>query len=416
MKRGSRRIFTLVASISMLLTIYGLSSVHLSLAQSQDRYAALWSADLRVFDYEPNYGWWLKGYTSKSWTNAWTGAADELMFAVSQQGKFREVFCSVFGNSYNNTVFVVLTDVDKSTTDAVLEAMPLPSGVAVQFLKGEAPLYKLEEWMSCINTDELIKLGIPWVSLGITENATILLGLENITPCYVETIHNLITNKVQAQLLSQTDKIRPLVAGIKIQSIEDIYLATSTLNFLGKTGTQEGAIVAGHASDNGTGVWQPTLNDTNRIGTTTLNVGAYRYSDAAWVPLDQGVDGENLIYSSSYNLWVLGQVDYSGQYVGEIVESLGLTSGYRYGYIQEKDAQHSHAKYTTLYNQIQANFSSASGDSGSPVYQQYYEMGLHTADAFGILWGGGDQSGWTIYSPPDGVERDFGFDIDFAGP
>jgi hypothetical protein len=426
--KGSRKNLSLIAGISILLIVSLASSLFSIVAQSETRYERLWNGSVKVIYGELNEGWWLKGYTALNWSNAWTATADALMFAVNNQGKFKEVFCGIFGNSYNNTIFIVLTDNSEDIENEILKCLSPPPNTAVKFLKGFAPLYKLEEWLKLIDTDEFVQNGLPWTGLSITENGTILITLEKVTTEYVGKISELLNGNVPPGILviaeqplvqecSQSDRIRPLKAGIKIQSfINDTTMTTSTMNFvcINKNNDTKGIIMAGHATREYYYVYQPTYpDDNNKIGHTTWNKIKARYSDAAWVPLYSGVTGTSQIYDPNLTIYVKGQIDYANQYVGEMVESLGLTSGYRYGYIKQKFPSISSQTYGTLYNQLKANFTSASGDSGAPVYQQYYEGGMHDSLAFGIFWG--TTSGASYYSPPDGIERDFGVDLDFAG-
>lgn len=422
-----RRNLVLTAMLSALITASLFIQVDRLSALAEDGHSRLWKGEIKVLNSEPNFGWWLKGYESDIWSHRWRPVADALTSAVRKQGRFREIFCNIFMNSFNDTIFVVLIDLNESIVNEVLDAMKPPPGITVKFLKGDAPLYQLEEWLSLINPEELDRMGIQWSGICITENATILITLEIVTPVYVETITQLIKDKIppgiitiakmeRPKLCSQPDRIRPLEAGIQVQSFFQGQGTTSTLNFLGiaRNTNTEGAIVVGHGSSVGANVYQPTVNPNNLIGQTNINPIRQRFSDAAWVPLNPGVDGENLIYDPNINIWVIGQVDYAQQYVGEMVEALGISSGYRYGYIQAKWGSVSHQIYGTLFNQIQANFTSIPGDSGSPIYQHYYEGGIHTALAFGIQWGASGNT--SFYSPPDGIERDSGFDLDFSGP
>ncbi|MEM3069922.1 MAG: hypothetical protein QW638_03320 [Candidatus Bathyarchaeia archaeon] len=311
-----RRNLVLTAMLSALITASLFIQVDRLSALAEDGHSRLWKGEVKVLNSEPNFGWWLKGYESDIWSHRWRPVADALTSAVRKQGRFREIFCNIFMNSFNDTIFVVLIDLNESIVNEVLDAMKPPPGITVKFLKGDAPLYQLEEWLSLINPEELDRMGIQWSGICITENATILITLEIVTPEYVETITQLIKDKIppgiitiakmeRPKLCSQPDRIRPLEAGIQVQSFFQGQGTTSTLNFLGiaRNTNTEGAIVVGHGSSVGANVYQPTVNPNNLIGQTNINPIRQRFSDAAWVPLNPGVDGENLIYDPNINIW-----------------------------------------------------------------------------------------------------------------
>jgi hypothetical protein len=342
---------------------------------------------------------------------------------------FREIFCDVFVNPYNETIFVRVTDVSEETKQEILNVMKPPSRVTVVFLEAKYPYYKLEEWVENIakQIPKMEESGIPWTSICI-ENGTILITLEAVKPEYVKAIVNLLKGKVpldvitiakypRPKLLALTDRIRPLEAGIQVKSYLPPYITTSTLNFLviDKATGKEGAIIAGHAGGLYEPVYQPTIDGENYIGSVSKNPPGPRYGDSAWVPLASGVDGVSQIYDPYIDIKVWSQEDYEFQYAGDRVEveSLGVGSGYRYGEILRKISTIGHPIYGTLYNQLEADFTSVPGDSGGPVYVHYYQFGIHYASAYGIVWGGTDTT--TIYSPPDGIEKDFGTDLDFSG-
>jgi hypothetical protein len=239
-----------------------------------------------VYYYQPHLGWWLKGYETRTWPSRYYELpVKSLLYAVHKQGMFREIFCDVFVNPYNETIFVRVTDVSEETKQEILNVMKPPPRVTVVFLEAKYPYYKLEEWVENIakqfpKTEEL---GIPWTSISI-ENGTILITLEAVKPEYVKAIVNLLKGKVplnvitiakypRPKLLALTDRIRPLEAGIQVQFHLYPYTTTFALNFLAvdKATGKEGAIIAGHAGGLYERVCQPTIDGENYIGSVSKN-------------------------------------------------------------------------------------------------------------------------------------------------
>jgi len=99
--------------------------------------------------------------------------------------------------------------------------------------------------------------------------------------------------------------------------------------------------------------------------------------------------------------------------LGTVLEMMGKTSGLEYGEITAKGTA-SHPLYDTLYNQVEVDWDSASGDSGAPVYEKWWEPSepIFTSTAYGLIWGG--SAGESYFSPCDGIEADLNENFNFA--
>ncbi len=306
-----------------------------------------------------------------------------------------------------------------------LETMKPLDGVTVKFLQGVATRTKLETWYNKLDFEQL-KKDIGWTGSVITSNGTILLSVEKLSPSVIQYVNDDLGGKIPSGVLvleeapilddlSQRDRIRPLEAGIRYVAMDyrDIWVE-STSNFLvTESGSNsEVALVSGHSVNINRIVYQNTTAVDDRIGHVTIDPSGPRYSDCAWVPLYNGVTAISEIWSA-YEVNVVGQVNSSTFYTGMNVEITGLASGYQYGDITYLDQDLGSAKYTTLYNQTKADVTCAEGDSGSPVYNKYYEGGGWNANALGILVG--VHSGDMVFSPVNNIEDDFNKDIDFTG-
>ena len=388
---------------------------------------------MNVKSKEPNFGWWYKGQKADKISNEWTISAEILQKAVESDPVLKDVYVNIFGNSYNNTMFVVLTNITPEITQKIISVIPSQRDVTIKFVKGNAPDYMLEYYLNQkINVNKLKKLGVPLSAIGKTENGTILIGIEKVTHEYVKIIQKQLEDKVPLDLiiirempaivLNEYDhKQRPLKAGVEVgayKSPSKNY--ATTLNFLvTEVGdSQDWAIISGHAETDGEGVWQPSSrDDDDYIGDSqdTNNIGGKigRYSDSALVQVEDGVSACSVVYGPSYDVYVVGQKNYAQQQIGAAITMVGKVSGYRGGTIQAKFSAVGHSKYTWINNTLSANYYATFGDSGAPILQMWYEDGIWKTYAWGIHVG--TTGNTRYYSPPDGIETDFNKNFDFSG-
>ena len=189
---------------------------------------------------EPNFGWWEKGVPKDSVTNEWDTYANILRMQVPKDPMLREVFIDIFGNSYNNTMFVVLTMINDTITQKVLALTYAPASVHIKFWKGMAPEYKLDGWLGKISLSELRERGVPCTVIGKTENGTILIGLAEVKPEYVEIVQNYVKDKIPLNVIvirvipelvlhDYNHRQRPLKAGVEVGAYKNathIYVST----------------------------------------------------------------------------------------------------------------------------------------------------------------------------------------------
>jgi hypothetical protein len=177
------------------------------------------------------------------------------------------------------------------------------------------------------------------------------------------------------------DVYRPIIGGVQVQNYDKGSVFQSTLGFSAKKAGTYGYVVAGHLGKDrptptGMKIYQPTY-PTYPAGTVSDTGGTY--ADASWVPYDD-VSPQIHIGGS------ITHVDfYTDPTVGMGVYKSGITTGLTYGtVVEERDV--TSPTHGLLYDQFTANYDSAAGDSGSPVYTTFttptYRRGI-----VGIHWG-----------------------------
>lgn len=196
-------------------------------------------------------------------------------------------------------------------------------------------------------------------------------------------------NEPMPQLnLGRTDVWRPVIGGVQVGSP----IGASTLGFAATRGGQNGFVTAGHIGNVGDTIYQPGLSYP--IGTITVS-SLGTSSDSAWVQYSN-IAGR-IFESSSSQPWVYGT---SAPYVGEGVTMSGVTSGVRTGTVIRETSLYNSYFAKVLYNQWYADFSSASGDSGAPVY---YKDANGNIQLVGLYWG---QGSYSVFSPISNVLSD----------
>lgn len=223
---------------------------------------------------------------------------------------------------------------------------------------------------------------------------------------------------------SLTDRVRPVLGGLQIQSVA----GSCTFGFNAFANGTQGFVTASHCSTqtfgtDGTVQYQPSMTPANRIGAETNDPSGQRRSDAAFYTLDLGTLGDvgsiarttysavnqpgSLLIDPSHSRFrITEKVPNEAQVVGELVNKVGATSGWTQGQVVQTCVT-----LSSLPCQWVALVWSEPGDSGSPMFQQNgpHEPLASEIGLWGILWGG-PPNDWTTtwYSPISGVEHDLG--------
>ena len=237
-----------------------------------------------------------------------------------------------------------------------------------------------------------------------------------------------------------SDAVRPLTGGLKIYTIGTI--TDCSMGPIGKWGSTFMFVTAGHcgdtlASENGDLYRQPSAGD-EYIGDEIANPefkfsashGAkIRYSDAQVVKLNAGVSyniGTVAATNCRSQFWSdtdpclkeirddLPNITYIGTGIIPVdgaVNKTGYRTGTTIGYVDRLDVDiRSSTSNDILVDQVFASpLFNQRGDSGSPVWSDYVDEGLGAGEAYliGLLWGRRQNTEEGIYSPMDGIRRDF---------
>ncbi len=273
--------------------------------------------------------------------------------------------------------------------------------------------------LTVINNTVLDRVKILAEKLGIPLDAIIVERTGRFKPDIIESDRN-VTVTISQVKLSRTDRIRPLVGGIKIQSRR-----ICTLGFIAVRNGVEGFVTAGHCGNVSNPVYQPkfTGNPTeNLVGRVAADPRGPRYSDAIFV--------ENPIVNSKFRIFnehnpskhypVFSEMQ--AQSKGMYVCKGGITTGETCGRIERVNFKivGGWPEYGTLYDQVLATYTRGSGDSGGPVYYDPLDTwvrnwcidryGIKCVDIYGIHIGAIEDSSnqYAVYSPISGIERDLG--------
>lgn len=423
MNRSTKNL--VLASIFLLLANFFVTGV-----AAPTEKGSLWSVEPEVLSQKRDACWWLDGYREEKTSLAYLEAAEKLnnAFYTRTSPVVREHLSQIFVNPYNNTVFVVVKGLDEFVKKELLAIMDPKSGVEIIFKNGVATLEDLETWASIIvsNWDDLEALGIKILKTAVSESGKIKVGVKDLDREKVNELVKFLENKVPKGVLviynmdpivltGQADEHRPVIGGIKETSYSDYTSSwcTATIGFYvtWNSGSNEGVLIAGHASSSTTtDVHQPIR--TNKIGDVEI-IGNDDHADIALVEFDGGISGTPNIYCSGISVNVTGEKSYSSITIGDDVEFCGLASGIETCEIDDKGSIY-HPEYGTLQQQLTIDYECQLGDSGGPLYQTFYEPseGIYTARAYGTEWG--KTSGESYCNSIDGIENDLNENLNFA--
>lgn len=200
------------------------------------------------------------------------------------------------------------------------------------------------------------------------------------------------------KLDSRTSSWSPLIGGIQIETELPEGIADSTIGFAAQTSSgTKGYVVSGHAAPSiGDQIWQPTAGPTaNKVGTVS-KVGGYN-ADASWVPNSNVVAR---IYDTDTDVRKDVKSYANNPQVGSTVYKSGISTGKTSGTVLHYLSSTSHPTFGTLSDQYTASYSSAAGDSGSPIYCTV----TGGVQIVGIHWGAAGSTRY--FSPIAGVYHD----------
>jgi len=191
---------------------------------------------------------------------------------------------------------------------------------------------------------------------------------------------------------------RPIIGGIQEQTIRDGVTYSATLGFAAVSSSGvEGYVISGHHGRTvGQDIYQPNTNSELYHAGQVWRVGG-TYADASWVPYS---NVEATIYIDDND--ITGPIEsFTDPVVGWYVYKSGIATGRTSGTVQGEVDEIGHPVFGTLYDQWYADYTSAGGDSGSPVYHINSNL---QRELVGIHWG--STSTYRYFSPISGVQTD----------
>jgi hypothetical protein len=254
--------------------------------------------------------------------------------------------------------------------------------------------------------DRLVALGIPDEAVDVVETAPMRLeaGLRTLT--------------------------RPLVGALQISFATGGSAYLCTMGFNAVRAGVPGLVINSHCSGIQGGVqstleYQPSISSTNRIGVETVDPTYFtgapcpvgrkcRRSDSAFVRRDSGVTAtmgriarpslNSLIWNAIDTFRIVKEAD---PLVGQTVTKVGRTTGRTQGQVLLvcADLNVDGTNITQLCQTV-ANYGSAGGDSGSPVFRILNSPAANDVALGGIHWGAG--GGLVVFSPISGIQRSTG--------
>jgi hypothetical protein len=224
-------------------------------------------------------------------------------------------------------------------------------------------------------------------------------GIENI-PC------RFISMRLMETQAARTDKIRPVIGGVKVHTSGDY----ATLGFVATDSSgNRGVVTTGHMGTVGASLYQPYPTVSGSfLGYITSQGNTY--SDSSWTQFTSGITSDPKVYESSSTNTTF---DYWDDYPsGSTIYMSGVSSGVTTGstvYIANVWSDY-YGKY--IYNQYYATYSADSGDSGAPVYEKW---STGETVVVGVHMGESNDTGYSIFSPVQGVRRDLNWITPLTG-
>lgn len=181
---------------------------------------------MNVKDEPPNDLWWLRGQArAEDNPPAMMAVTDRLSSLIfdEKRADLRAVYGNCYVNPGNSTVFVVLTNCDVETIAMFNAALDPPVSVRVIYRTGPASYETLEGYADAIGGAifDLPRGVVEVNAMGITENATLLIGISEVTPAAVEALANAIRGLAPEELIvvRRMGVTRATTGGIAVQAL-----------------------------------------------------------------------------------------------------------------------------------------------------------------------------------------------------
>ncbi len=407
---------------------------YFSIASNDAQINAYGNEPIVHWNNSPIRTWWLDPNYINAPRGEWISAADRLIFAYEGKNNLiiNSQFSSIFVNDRNNTIFIGIKNTNETIINTFLETMKPSEEVTVKFIKAKASLNELEKWKKLLKNKqtELINNEIKITSIITTVNGTLALGIENINSNKIQEIKNILSSEIPMGIIelynrapaefeaSQTDLHRPLLDGLQINFQNYTgYWFYGTFGFVVSwdNGTQHGFLTAAHnMMFSGNDAYQGGTTSSYKIGDTIdMNMGPY--SDSALVEFDTEIQGNPHLWDSTVYKEITGRRDYNILYVGQTVYHLGAETGLTSGQITGKGDAYN-GEYGDLYQQVYTDYNHEKGDSGGPVWLEFWLSGEKHYWGCGIHWGKDPDTDEGIFSPLDGIEDNLGYEVEITGP
>lgn len=328
-------------------------------------------------------------------------------------------FSGVYVDS-NGVLNVYTTDpsiksIDTSELAGYLDPYTLANGIIVKHSS-----HSWHKWMELGNIVGTLfsqNLGINTMYVD-DKNQVYVIGMESLDNAKVDAIHKFLTDKnipldmvkiIKSHIVPETSgiKVGPPIEGAAEITTDNIDADTCTTGFIVKdsSGNYRGLTVA-HCTPHNDGsdsYYQPEFG--RFIGHQIANTLHYGASDSTLfgVGTETGGFGKIYRYGGASMLSITAKSSYEP--VGDAVCTAGTGSGTnRCGSITATGISITDGGHL-LSGQIEANYASTGGDSGSPVWHAYQANGI---SAYGVSWGIDNLNGNSIYSPVWGIDSDQG--------
>jgi len=361
---------------------------------------------------------------------SWIIADEQIQQALNSDEylHLKKIFCTSYVNPFNNTLFIVLTNVSEVFTEQFIEIGAVKNRTIVSEYKTPisynekiniteyvvntkiveekyAPVklifrkcnYNYEELLSYIKAIKRSKKDfdaneIIYSSIGMTVNGTILLTFDEITSINIKKVEAILDNKVPSDIVvirkasnkqstsfaGRTEEHDVLIGGLKITiPIGDgSYANEATLGFIARNLYEDeiGILTVNHFVVNGVGdeVFQPNnLTNPTKIG--DVDVIWNTTTDASWIGIDNR-DYMSKIYNITSDQVIVDEEcrDNSSIRIGQPVWYNGAKNETEnWGTVSDLSWDYQDRVWVGV--DCVAGQAPVKGDSGAPVYRKRYD-------------------------------------------
>lgn len=169
----------------------------------------IWIQDVQILDKPIDDSWWEKGYDTGIVDNKYKTILNSIIDTDLQKEDniLKSCYSTIFVNPYNNTIFVVIKNLNDNNEKDILNYIKTTPDVKIMLRNGYATNEELQSWMDVLWDYKDILKGndVSIFMYGVETDGKIHVGIQDLTKEKADTLKSIIAGKIPFGILCLFD-------------------------------------------------------------------------------------------------------------------------------------------------------------------------------------------------------------------